>query len=162
MANRIARLIQTVDTLPRPLRPRALSLVLGQVVKFVGTARLDFEELTSARVIVSVRNRRRVQNHIGSVHGAALALLAETASGFVVGVNLPDDRVAVIKTLKVDYRKRYQGRLRATAELTPQQIEAVRTQDKGEVDVKVTVVDEKGTEPVACQMIWAWTPKRHG
>jgi uncharacterized protein (TIGR00369 family) len=116
--------------------------------------------MSPERVVLIVRNRRRVQNHIGTVHGAAVVLLAETASGFVVGLNLPDERVPVIKTIKIDYLKRYQGTLRATAELTPEQLKALATQDKGEVDVKVNIVDEAGVEPLRCQMIWAWTPKR--
>ncbi|MFX6755288.1 DUF4442 domain-containing protein, partial [Acinetobacter baumannii] len=79
------------------MRIRAVSLIFGNVVPFVGTSGLRYEELTYNRVVVSVRNRRKVQNHIKSVHAAAMALLAETASGFVVGMNLPDDRIPLIK-----------------------------------------------------------------
>jgi acyl-coenzyme A thioesterase PaaI-like protein len=153
-------MMHTVSRLPGPLQQRARSLVLGRMVKFVGTARLDIEELTAARAVVSVKNRRLVQNHIGGVHAAAMALLAETATGFVVGMNVPDDRVPLIKSLKVEYKKRATGGLRAVAELLPEQIEAIRRQEKGEVIVKVTVRDDAGIEPIACEMVWAWIPRK--
>jgi acyl-coenzyme A thioesterase PaaI-like protein len=159
-ANRLSRSLAPLDRLPAPLRTAARSLVLGRIVKFVGTAGLRVEELTASRAVVSIRNRTRVQNHIGSVHAAAMALLAETASGFVVGMNVPDDRVPVIKSLALDYRKRATGSLRAVATLSDEQRAHIRDSDKGEVTVAVNVTDEAGIEPVECRMIWAWTPKR--
>jgi acyl-coenzyme A thioesterase PaaI-like protein len=149
-----------VARVPGPLRTRARTLLLSRVVKFVGTARLDIEELTAERAVVSVKNRKIVQNHIGGVHAAAMALIAETATGFVVGMNVPDDRVPVIKSLKVEYKKRASGGLRAVAMLTPEQIERMRTTEKGEVSVSVMVTDDANIEPIVCEMIWAWTPRR--
>ena len=37
-----------------------------------------------------------------------MALMAETATGFVVGMAVPDDRIPVIKSMKVEYLKRTQ------------------------------------------------------
>lgn len=160
--NRLARAVEKLARLPAPLRARARSFVLGRAVPFVGTAGLHVEEMTDRRVVVSLRNRRRVRNHIGTVHAAAIALLAETASGFVVGMNVPDDRVPVIKTLRVDFLKRVKGAMRAVAELTDAQREVILREEKGETQVTVTVTDGEGKAPVQCTMIWAWTPKRRG
>jgi acyl-coenzyme A thioesterase PaaI-like protein len=159
-ANRLSRTLARLDRLPAVLRTPARSLILGRIVKFVGTAGLRVEELTGTRARVSLANRSRVQNHIGGVHAAAMALLAETASGFVVGMNVPDDRVPVIKTLQLDYRKRATGGLRAVAELTDEQLASIRDHDKGEVTVAVKLTDDAGVEPVECRMVWAWTPRR--
>lgn len=159
-ANRLSRSLAPIERLPAALRTPARSLVLGRIVKFVGTAGLRVEELSARRAVVTIRNRTRVQNHIGSVHAAAMALVAETASGFVVGMNVPDDRIPVIKTMQLDYRKRATGSLRAVAELTAEQQEQILASDKGEVTVAVKVTDDVGVEPVECRMIWAWTPKR--
>ncbi|SRR6266542_4083490 len=158
--NRFSRMMNKVQMLPRPLQTRARSLLLGRVVKFVGTARLDVEELTAERATITVKNRTLVQNHIGGVHAAAMALLAETATGFVVGMNVPDNRIPLIKSLKIEYKKRASGGLRAVAELTPEQMQSVRTTDKGEINVRVTVTDDSGAEPIVCEMIWAWIPKK--
>ncbi len=138
----------------------ARTLLLRNLVRFVGTAKLDIVELTVSRAVVAVENRKRVRNHIGGVHAAAIALIAETATGFVVGMNVPDTRAPVIKSMKVEFRKRAKGALRAEATLRPEQIAAIRSTEKGEVHVDVKVTDEAGIEPVVCEMIWAWTPKR--
>lgn len=158
--NNLMRVIGKFDFLPPSLRSTVISKIFGRVVPLVGTAGLRYEELTPERVVVSIRNRRPVQNHINGVHAAAMALLAETATGFVVGMNLPDDKLPLIKTLKVDYLKRTQGDMRAVATLTPEQVRLVRTTPKGEVLVPVVVTDESGQEPIRCEMLWAWVPKK--
>jgi len=129
------------------------------VVPLVGTAGLRFDEITPDRVVVSIRNRKPVQNHIKGVHAAAMALLAETATGFCVGMNLPDDKLPLIKTLKVDYLKRASGDMQAVAQLRPEQIQQILTQDKGEVTVPVSITDQSGQSPIQCEMVWAWVPK---
>jgi uncharacterized protein (TIGR00369 family) len=83
------------------------------MVKLVGTAGLRIEALTGEHCVATLANNARVRNHIGGVHAAAMALLAETVTGFVVGMNVPDDRVPVIKSMHVDYTKRAKGGLRA-------------------------------------------------
>jgi acyl-coenzyme A thioesterase PaaI-like protein len=158
--NQLNRQLAKFSGLPASLRPSLVSFLLGRVVPLVGTAGLHFEEITPQRVVVSLRNRRKVQNHIQGVHAAAMALLAETATGFCVGMNLPDDKLPLIKTLHVDYLKRAQGGMRAVAELRPEQIEQILTLEKGDVTVPVTITDESGQEPISCEMVWAWVPKQ--
>ena len=160
--NQLNRTVAKFDGLPIPLRRAALSFVLGNVVPYIGTSKLRFDELKSERVVVSVKNRRRVQNHIKNVHAAAMALLAETATGFCVTMNLPDDKLPLIKTLKVDYLKRTQGDMRAVAQLSPAQIRLIQTLDKGEVTVPVSITDASGGEPISAEMVWAWVPKKRG
>ncbi len=157
--NQLSRTLSKLQGLPDGLRPWLMSFLLGNVVPFVGTASLRFDEVTSKRVVVRIRNRRKVQNHIKGVHAAAMALLAETATGFCVGMNLPDDKLPLIKSLKVDYLKRAQGDMTAVAELRPEQVQMITTMDKGEVTVPVTITDESGGEPIQCEMVWAWVPK---
>ena len=158
--NRISRTLEHLKRVPGPLRSRLRSLLLGTVVPFVGTAGLAIEELSDRRAVVRVASRRKVRNHIGGVHAAAAALVAETATGFLVGMNVPDDRVPVIKTLRVDFLRRSRGSLRAVAELTDEQRDLIARTEKGETRVQVRVTDADGQEPVACEMIWAWTPRR--
>jgi len=159
-ANRLARSVSKIQQLPSALRTPVRSLVLGRIVRFVGTAGLTIEEMTPSRVVVAVKNKGAVQNHIGGVHAAAMALVAETASGFVVGMNVPDSAVPVIKTMHIDFVKRAKGSLRAVAELDEGQRQLITTAEKGAVTPKVTVTDEEGKEPIVCTMEWAWTPKR--
>ena len=88
------------------------------------------------------------------------ALLAETATGAVFGMNVPGTHLPVIKTLKVDYLRRAQGALQAEAWLEAVDVQKLQAQDKGDLRVPVKITDESGAEPVACEMIWAWVPRR--
>jgi acyl-coenzyme A thioesterase PaaI-like protein len=158
--NKLLRVVSAINLLPRPARTRLLSSVLGRIVPFVATAGLVIEEMTESRTAVLLRNRRRVRNHIGGVHAAAMGLAVETATGFVVALNVPDSRVPLIKSLKVDYRRRTKGDLRAVATLSEQQRELIRTTEKGEVEVEVHATDESGEEPIRCTALWAWVPRK--
>jgi len=161
-SNTLSRIVSKFAVLPAGARASLISRIFGRVVPFVGTAGLVYEELTPERVVVSIRNRRAVRNHIKGVHAAAMALVAETATGFVVGMNIPDDSLVLIKSLQVDYYKRTQGDMKAVATLSPEQIALIRSTPKGEVNVPVVVTDESGEEPIKCTMLWAWVPKKKG
>ncbi|MGH8434727.1 MAG: DUF4442 domain-containing protein [Pseudomonas sp.] len=158
--NLLSRVVAFIYTLPKPLHRPALSRLFGSQVKFAGTAKVRVHELTQTRAVLSIANRSTVQNHIKGVHAAAMALLAESASGFLVGMNVPDDKLPLIKTLKVDYLKRATGALQAVASLSAEQIQTIQTQDKGEVLVAVSVTDETGIQPIQCEMVWAWVSKK--
>lgn len=141
------------------MRWRTLTWAFGKNVPFVRTARLRFQDLSEERALLYLRNHKRVQNHIGSVHAAAVALLAETASGTLLTMNLPDDRVPLLKSMQIDYAKRSKGDLLAEATLNAAARKRLGTEARGEVVVPVTVTDESGAEPVQCRMLWAWISK---
>ena len=158
--NRLSRIIAKTRGLPLWLQQRVLSQLVCRTIKYAGTSGLKVLALSPQRVHMRLENRTKVQNHIGSLHAAAMALLAESATGFVVGMSVPDDRVPVIKTLKVDYKKRAVGAMEAVATLSAEQIERIHQEPKGDITVPVVVTDAEGKSPIVCEMIWAWTPKR--
>lgn len=158
--NSMCRMVDKTASLPTGLRSWVITRMFGKFVPFLGTAGLVFEEVSRERMVVSVKNRKKVQNHIKGLHAAAMALLAETATGFVVGMNVPDDKLMLLKSMKVSYYKRAQGDMRAVATLPPEQVQRMFTEDKGDVLVDVVVTDESGESPIVCEMVWAWVPKK--
>ena len=158
--NALARAVAHTDRLPAALRGRAVTLLFNSQVRFAGTGKVRFESLSAERAILRLPNHPKVRNHIGGVHAAAMALLAETATGSVFGMNVPGTHLPVIKTLKVDYLRRAQGALRAEAWLAPDDVQRLHNEDKGDLLVPVRITDESGVEPIACEMIWAWVPRR--
>ena len=141
------------------MRTWARSSAIGRVVPFVGTAGLRIERLDTERCVITLANRRRVQNHIAGVHATATALLAETATGMVVGMHLPDDKLPLLKSMRIDYQKRAEGDVRAEAWLPAADAERMQRDEKGDVAVPVTVTDSAGTVTVECEMRWAWRTK---
>ena len=158
--NRLNRSILKLERYPKSWRTRLLSWSIGKVVPFVGTAGIRFDKMTKEEVVLTLSNRKKVQNHIKQMHAAATALLAETASGMMVGMHLSDDKLPLMKNMKVDYVKRSKGNMKAVATLTDAQVAQMKEQEKGEVMVAVTITDEAGVEPVVCEMLWAWVPKK--
>lgn len=156
--NRLARTLAKLERVPAFLRPWVRNKVMGRAVPFTGTAGLNYVQMTPQRVEIAVANVRRVQNHIQGVHAAAMALLAETATGMVVGMNVRDDCLPLAKTLHIDFKRRAQGGLRAVATLSDAQRALMQQSDKGEVNVTVQVSDESGEQPIQCEFIWAWIP----
>lgn len=157
--NRLALAAHLIQRLPRPLHEPLLSRLFCSQVRFAGTAKVRIQQLRDDEVRMSLANHRPVRNHIGGVHAAAMALLAESASGCMVGMNLPDTKLPLIKSLKIDYLRRASGDLRAIATLRPDQRRAMLEEDKGEALVEVMLLDDSGTEPVRCEMHWAWIRK---
>lgn len=158
-ANKLSRIVGKLDMLPAVVRTPVLTLLLGRMVPYVGTTGARIEEMTEQKVVVVVDNRRRIRNHIGQVHATAMALAVETATGFVSGMNVPDSKLLLCKSLKVDFKKRTQGAIRAVATLTEEQRTRMRSEERGNVTVEVHATDESGMEPIQCEMVWAWIPR---
>jgi acyl-coenzyme A thioesterase PaaI-like protein len=155
----IVKLVSATNLLPDALQSKLLSTVFGNVVPMVGTAGIRYDLLTPEKVICSIKNRRKMQNHIGSVHAVAIALLAETATGFVVSMNIQPGGIVLIKSIKMDYKKMVKGDIIATATLTASQRELMATTPKGETSVACIVTDATGQSPIEVEMIWVWLPK---
>ncbi|AXI03543.1 DUF4442 domain-containing protein [Aquirhabdus parva] len=159
--NLIATIVNGTKLLPASVRVRVLSTAFGKAVPMVGTAGIRYELVTPEKVICTIKNRRPMQNHIHGVHAVAMALVAETATGFVTSMNLPDgEKLVLIKSMKLEYKKVAKGDITAVATLTQTQRELIATTPKGEVTVSCIITDETGQSPVECEMIWVWVPKK--
>ena len=158
--NPLRTFVDKVNQYPTWLSTKLITWVFRYKVKLAGTTGIEVLHTDGKTATYRQKNRRKAQNHIGSVHAAAMALLAESCTGFIVGINLPGDKLPLIKRMELNYVKRATGDMTAVASLTDEQIALMQTADKGEVNVKVQVTDAKGIEPLECEMIWAWIPKK--
>lgn len=158
-SNRLTKLVKATSRLPQGMRTSLLSKTFGRVVPMVGSAKIRYQEVSASKVVVSMVNHKAMQNHIGQIHACAMALLAETATGFVTAMNVPDSAVVLIKTLKVDFKRPTKGAMTAVATLTPEQQELMQSSEKSETLVQVIVTDESGEAPIQCEMLWAWIAK---
>jgi len=156
--NRLERQLDRLNEVPAFARPWFRSVVMRRAVPFTGTAGLDFLQMTPGLVEIGIRNRKKVQNHIEGIHASAMNLLAETATGMVVGMNVRDDCIPLAKELRMAFKKRATGDMRAVATLSDEQRALMQASDKGEVNVSVLVTDEAGAHPVECEFVWAWIP----
>jgi uncharacterized protein (TIGR00369 family) len=129
-------------------------------VPFVKAGRLRVLVLNQRSVELELPMSRRVQNHIGTVHAVAAVLLAETAGGLAFALALPAGRVPVVKSLSMDYQRKFKGKLNATARVRPEDALRMRAEERGELAIEICLRDETGLNPALCQFIYAWHPPR--
>ena len=161
--NQFSKLLAVTKYLPAGARASILSKAFGKVVPYVGTTGIYYETVEPNQVVVSLNNTKAVQNHIGSVHAVAITLLAETATGFILGLNLPSDRVLLIKSYSVNfYRPIKKGQIAAVATLSDEQRLEILNTPKGEMIIPCVIHDRESDserDPITVDMTWAWVPK---
>ena len=158
--NKMAKTVAKMESyLPKSLYPYGYTMLFNSMVKLAGTSGLFVERLSQKESEVYLKNRKKVQNHIGSLHACSMALAAESATGMLVGMNVPDTHIPLIKSMHVDFVRRCQGDIRVKAWLSEEDYKRIHEEDKGDVNVQVRVEDESGNEPIETEMIWAWVNK---
>jgi len=117
-----------------------------------------FVALEPGRCEVRIRDRRRVHNHIGTVHAIALCNLAELSAGVMTDATMPADMRWIPKGMTVEYLKKAVGTLRGVA--TPAAA-ALASSDGYDWPVDVVVSDAAGEAVFrACVMMWV-SPRKH-
>ncbi|MSO98928.1 MAG: DUF4442 domain-containing protein [Rhodospirillaceae bacterium] len=74
-----------------------------------------FEDLRAGSCTVTMKKRRRVHNHIGTVHAIAICNLAEVAAGTMTEATTPATHRWIPKGMTVEYLKKAATDLRAVA-----------------------------------------------
>ena len=163
ISNQFTKLLSITKYLPASARSSILSKAFGKVVPYVGTTGVYYETVEPNQVVVSLNNTKAVQNHIGSIHAVAITLLAETATGFILGLNLPSDRVLLIKSYSVNfYRPIKKGQIAAVASLSDEQRLDILNTPKGEMVIPCVIHDRESDsdrDSIVVEMTWAWIPK---
>ncbi|NMP30511.1 DUF4442 domain-containing protein [Thalassotalea sp. M1531] len=160
MANKFSKVVKNIYRLPTFCHSYLLTKLFCSQVKYAGTSKVTLHKITHNEVELSIANIKRVQNHIGGVHAIAASLLAESATGIVFGMNVPDSHLPLLKSMTVNYNRRMQGGLQAKANLSQEQLSQITSEEKGDILVPVVITDESGQEPIECLMNWAWVPKK--
>ncbi len=118
-----------------------------------------FVALEPGRCEVRIRDRRRVHNHIGTVHAIALCNLAELSAGVMTEASLPSSMRWIPKGMAVEYLKKAQGTMHAVA--TPD-VAIVEAPQGYELPVTVAVRDPQGDEVFRARITMWLSPKSRG
>ncbi len=111
-------------------------------VPFAHRADLELVHTEPGHAVVRIPNDKKNQNHVGTVHAAALVLVGETAGGMAL---LLEPRLGgyllLAKGLAIRYRKPGTGACSASARITDAEVVAAvaAVESAGKVDVPVRV-----------------------
>ena len=108
---------------------------------YFGTIAPRIVSLEPNRCEVRIADRRRVHNHIGTVHAIALCNLAELAAGVMTDATLPASMRWIPKGMTVEYLKKATGTMRGVA--TPE-VPVVESTSGYELPVTVIVKNDAG------------------
>jgi hypothetical protein len=159
MPNRISRAIAKTQTLPFFLKNWARDFSIGYMVPMVGKAGVHFVETNTHTWQATLKNSRKVGNHLKQIHAAAMILLAETVAVMITAYNLPDDKIPLVKHIDAAFVKRSFGDMHAIVSVTDAQIALMQDNPKGELVLDVTVTDAAGNQPIIVKVTSAWVPK---
>ncbi|HRY46036.1 MAG TPA: hotdog fold domain-containing protein, partial [Thermoanaerobaculia bacterium] len=136
-----------------PAGERLFSWALGRMVPYSGSIGAVVRDLSPGRARVELADRRRVRNHLDSIHAVALMNLAELSTGLALNTALPDDARAILVRLTIEYVKKARGTLTSECFLSP-----VTTNERREVEVAAEIRDAAGEVVARAAALWLVGP----
>ncbi len=118
-----------------------------------------FVALEPGRCEVRMRDRRRVHNHIGTVHAIALCNLAELSAGVMTDATIPAGMRWIPKGMTVAYLKKAVGTMHAVATPDAAAVESVQGYAW---PVSVRITDQAGDAVFQASIMMWLSPRSRG
>lgn len=126
---------------PKPGGKRIFSVLFSRMAPYFATVRPRVVAIRPDRVELTIAKRRRVQNHIGTVHVIAICNGLEAAMGLLAEHAIPTDRRWIPKGMDVRYLAKATSDITCVATADP----AVWRGPGSDVPVTVTATRDDGT-----------------
>ena len=127
----------------KPFGNKIFSYLLARFAPYFLTINPKVEELRPNYHRASMKKRRKVHNHLKTVHAIAMCNLCEFTAGICMEASIPNHRRWIPKGMEIAYLKKAKTHLTATCDLSATDWETCE-----EVPCVVSVQDTDGVEVV--------------
>lgn len=125
------------------------SYLLGRLAPYTGTIGARVRELRPGFASVELRDRRKIRNHLESIHAIALMNLGELTASLALMSGLHSGVRGIITGLSIECHKKARGRLTSECAATP-----VDVSEDMEQQVHAEIRDQGGDLVARCITTW--------
>lgn len=125
----------------KPYGDKVFSLVYARKAPYFWTVRPQVREVRPHHAELTIKNRKAVHNHIGTLHAIAVCNGLEAAMGLLAEATCPADQRWLPRGLQVEYLQKSTTDLLCVAETSPEDWDKEAPFD---VDVRVRAVRTDG------------------
>ncbi|MFT5426212.1 MAG: acyl-coenzyme A thioesterase PaaI-like protein [Gammaproteobacteria bacterium] len=130
------------------------SRIIGFTVPYTGSIGAKVAHLEPGHGRVTLKERRKVSNHLHSVHAIALVNLAEMVTGLTLLNSLPEDARGILTGMKIQYHHKARGLL--TAECV---CEIPESNEEKEMQISGEIKNEAGDIVATAIATWRIGPE---
>jgi len=139
----------------RPAGKWLFGRILGFTIPYTGSVKANVDYLAPGHAKLHLLDRRRVRNHLNSVHAIALANVSELSTGLAVLSGMPSGYNGILVGLNVQYIKKARGRLNIEC-----RCDVPEFNEKTEIPVTSTITDETGDIVTTATALWLIGPQQ--
>lgn len=141
----------------RPGGKNEFSSMLGEMIPYSGSIGAVIQELRPGYARVLLKDRKKVRNHLGSIHAIALANLGELTTGMAAMAAMPPKTRSIVRNLEISYEKKARGTLISTCvcEIEP-------PEKNREYLIQAEIRDTVGDLVAVVSALWVIGPEKSG
>ena len=130
------------------------SKMIGRMAPYTGSIGARIVDLGPGYSRWTLRDRRKIRNHLNSIHAVALVNLAEVASGTAMLAGLSPATRGIVKGLSIEYLKKARGTLTAECRCAPPTVDR-----ETDYTLEATITDQGGDPVARAHVVWRLAPR---